>query len=60
MSDQELANAAAIYFGGRARAEHWLSCSRCHSDDQGRPVLCTSHPDRSSHAHQSARLAFSC
>lgn len=45
MDDRQLANAAAVYFGGRARAEHLLTCNRCHVDGE-RLVTCPSHPDR--------------
>jgi hypothetical protein len=46
MDDRQLANAAAVYFGGRHRAAHILTCDRCHVDDDGKHVLCPSHPDR--------------
>lgn len=45
MDDHELANAAAVYFGGRARAEHVLTCSECYVDDNGRHHICPRHPD---------------
>lgn len=45
MDDRQLANAAAVYFGGRARAEHLLTCDRCYTVDD-RLVPCPSHPDR--------------
>lgn len=44
MDDRELANAAAVHFGGRARAEHWLSCSTCYVDDDGKPQPCPRAP----------------
>jgi hypothetical protein len=46
MDDRQLANAAAVYFGGRRRAEHVLTCDQCHVGDDGRPFLCLRHPDR--------------
>ena len=46
MTDAELADAAARHFGGRARAEHWLTCEDCRVDDAGKPVLCPTHPAR--------------
>jgi hypothetical protein len=46
MDDRQLANAAAVYFGGRRRAEHVLTCDDCHLDEAGKPVLCPRHPDR--------------
>ena len=45
MDDRQLANAAAVYFGGRRRAEHLLTCDRCHTDDTGRLIVCPRHPD---------------
>lgn len=44
MDDRELANAAAVYFGGRARAAHLLTCARCDVDDQGKPTPCPTAP----------------
>jgi hypothetical protein len=46
MDDRQLANAAAVYFGGRRRAEHVLTCESCRIGDDARPVLCPQHPDR--------------
>jgi hypothetical protein len=46
MDDRQLANAAAVYFGGRHRAEHMLTCSDCHLDEHGKPIQCRRHPDR--------------
>jgi hypothetical protein len=46
VNDRQLANAAAVYFGGRQRAAHVLTCDHCHVDDHGRHVLCPRHPDR--------------
>jgi hypothetical protein len=46
MDDRQLADAAAVYFGGRRRAEHILTCDDCHLGEDGKPVQCLRHPDR--------------
>lgn len=45
MDDRQLANAAAVYFGGRARAAHVLTCDRCEYGAPGE-WRCRRHPDR--------------
>jgi hypothetical protein len=43
-SDAELGARAVIYFGGRARAAHILSCDDCRIDEAGEFVACPRCP----------------
>lgn len=43
-TDAELGARAALYFGGRARAAHILTCDDCHVDDAGEFVACPRCP----------------
>jgi hypothetical protein len=54
ITDEQLANAAATYFGGRARALHVLECDRCEIAPGGQHVICPNHPDKR-HAPQLVR-----
>lgn len=48
MDAQQLANAAAVYFGGWRNAEHVVTCERCKHDEHGQFVACPAHPARRS------------
>lgn len=44
MDDAQLAHAAVVHFGGRARAAHILTCDECRHDDAGDFVACRRCP----------------
>lgn len=45
MTDRQLVAAVELYFGGRRRAEHIVTCEDCHHDDDcGDFVACPTCP----------------
>lgn len=44
MTDRQFVDAVEVYFGGRQRAEHIVTCDHCHHDDAGDFVACKACP----------------